>query len=328
MLTAYDFPTGRLCETTDVDITLVGDSLAQVCLGYDSTVKLTLDEMIHHCRAVGRGSKTPLLIADMPFGTYFNPEDAIRNAARLMREGGVEGVKMEGGLELVDTVRKLTAYGIPVIGHVGLMPQRHTSLGGYRARGGSAKDAERILTQALRLQEAGAFALVVEAVPGVVGTVIAERVNRIPVIGIGAGPHVNGQVLVVSDAIGVTPESPRFARRFAQVKDVAQLAIHRYVEAVKTRNFPNKDQNEIYGMRHQQRDIFWAATGFRGPKSSREPLDDKALPTSGTGVSPEPLGVSPEPFEEPVEDVQPGQTRFDADAMNHLKSLLHKHASS
>lgn len=147
MLTAYDFPTGRACETHNVDITLVGDSLAQVCLGYDSTTRLTLEEMLHHCRAVARGSKSPFLVADMPFGTYHTSiDDAVRNATRLVSEGGVEGVKIEGAKEVLDVVRRLTSVGIPVMAHVGLMPQRHTMFSGYKVQGRDARSAAAIST--------------------------------------------------------------------------------------------------------------------------------------------------------------------------------------
>ncbi|TFY50200.1 hypothetical protein EVJ58_g11145, partial [Rhodofomes roseus] len=156
MLTAYDFPTGRACEAHGVDITLVGDSLAQVCLGYDATTRLTLDEMVHHCRAVARGSKAPFLVADMPFGTYeAGVDDAVRNAVRLVREGGVDAVKIEGGVEVVDTVKRLTTVGIPVMGHIGLMPQRQAILSGYRVQGKSAEGALSLVDSALALEAAG-----------------------------------------------------------------------------------------------------------------------------------------------------------------------------
>ena len=182
MLTAYDFPTGRACEAYDIDIALVGDSLAQVCLGYDSTTRLTVDEMLHHCRAVSRGCKTPFLVADMPFGSYHaSEEEAIRNAVRMVREGGIEAIKMEGGGEIVSSVRRLTNMGIPVMAHVGLLPQRHTSLSGYRVQGKDAMSAKSVLHAAQALEDAGAFAIVLEAIPHRLGSCITEKLT-IPTI--------------------------------------------------------------------------------------------------------------------------------------------------
>ena len=202
VLTAYDFPTARACSAHPVDITLVGDSLAQVCLGYPSTTRLTLDEMLHHCRAVARGTTTPLLVADMPFGTYApGPRDAVRAAVRIIAEGHVEAVKLEGGQELVPHVSALTGIGIPVMAHIGLLPQRSTSLSGYRVQGRTATSAESLVRAALALEKAGAFAIVLEAMPSQLGEYITRTV-KIPTIGIGAGPGTNGQVLVWDDMLG------------------------------------------------------------------------------------------------------------------------------
>lgn len=241
MLTAYDFPTGRACEAHNVDITLVGDSLAQVCLGYDSTTRLTLDEMIHHCRAVSRGSKSPFLVADMPFGTYHaSTEDAIRNAVRLVRDGRAEGVKLEGGLEIADTVRALTRIGVPVMAHVGLLPQRHAMLSGYRVQGRDAHGALSVLESALALEDAGAFAIVLEAIPAPLGTYITRRLRHAPTIGIGAGAGTNGQVLVWDDVMGTwNGHKAKFVRRFGDVKDEVQKGVAGYVQAVKGRSFPS-----------------------------------------------------------------------------------------
>ncbi|RDX56691.1 hypothetical protein OH76DRAFT_1336407 [Lentinus brumalis] len=240
MLTAYDFPTGRACETHGVDITLVGDSLAQVCLGYDSTTRLTLDEMLHHIRAVARGSHAPLLVADMPFGTYLaSPEDAVRNAVRIVREGGADAVKLEGGLELVDTVRRLTSVGIPVMAHVGLLPQRHVALSGYRLQGRDAESALGVLKSALALEEAGAFAMVLEAIPHALGTYITQRLRHAATIGIGAGSGTDGQVLVWDDLMGTWHgHQAKFVRRFADVKSEVEKGIRAYSEAVRERSFP------------------------------------------------------------------------------------------
>lgn len=240
MLTAYDFPTGRACEAHNIDITLVGDSLAQVCLGYDSTTRLTLEEMLHHCRAVARGSKSPFLIADMPFGTYHTSvEDAVRNATRLVSEGGIEAVKIEGGLEVVDVVRRLTSVGIPVMAHVGLMPQRHTMFSGYKVQGRSAKGAASILETALALEEAGAFAFLLEAIPHKLGGYITSRLRRAPTIGIGAGSQTNGQVLVWDDMLGTwNGHKAKFVRHFGDVRGEIERGVRSYAEEVRARTFP------------------------------------------------------------------------------------------
>lgn len=248
MLTAYDYPTGRACDLHGIDITLVGDSLAQVCLGYDSTTSLTLDGMIHHCRAVARGSKNPMLVADMPYGTYHTGiDDTVRNAIRMVREGGVEGVKMEGGLEVVELVKKLTAFGIPVMGHVGLLPQRHTSLSGYRVQGRDAKGAVELARSALELEKAGAFSIVLEAVPHRLGQLITRRLS-VPTIGIGAGPSTSGQVLVWDDVMGTwSGHKAKFVRRFADVQSEARRGVTGYAAAVRERTFPDIE-TESYPM--------------------------------------------------------------------------------
>jgi len=240
VLTAYDFPTARQCEKNTIDICLVGDSLAQVCLGYDSTTRLTLDEMIHHCKAVGRGAKTPFLVADMPFGTYLSsPADAVRNAVRLIQDGGVESVKLEGGPEIIPTVQTLVSVGIPVMAHIGLLPQRHVSLSGYKIQGKDAKSAFDLLRAAKGLQSAGAWGIVLEAVPHALASHITETL-QIPTIGIGAGPGCSGQVLVWADAMGAwTGHQAKFVRRFAELGVAASEGVKAYIEAVQTGTFPN-----------------------------------------------------------------------------------------
>ncbi|KJA28764.1 hypothetical protein HYPSUDRAFT_128729 [Hypholoma sublateritium FD-334 SS-4] len=249
MVTAYDYPSALACSSSLLtDITLVGDSLAQVCLGYASTTQLTLDEMIHHAKAVARGTTHPFLVADMPFGSYYTSTDAaVANAVRLVQEGRVEGVKLEGGREIVDVVRRLTAVGIPVMAHVGLLPQRHSALSGYKVQGRSVEAARRVVGDALALEEAGAFAVLVEAVPQELGRYITERV-KVPTIGIGAGPGTSGQVLVADDLLGVwSGHKAKFVRRFAHLKDVRDGGIQSYCEAVRDGTFPHPD-TESYTM--------------------------------------------------------------------------------
>ncbi|KAL0955707.1 hypothetical protein HGRIS_001927 [Hohenbuehelia grisea] len=259
MLTAYDYPTAVACSSHAVDITLVGDSLAQVCLGYSSTTELTVSEMIHHTRAVARGTTHPLLIADMPFGSYHTGmEDALRNAVRLVQEGRVEGLKIEGGAEIAELVKKLTSVGIPVMAHVGLLPQRHTAMSGYKVQGRNHASAQRILEDALTLQEAGAFSMVVEAVPKELGQYLTEKL-RIPTIGIGAGPHTDGQVLVWDDMMNTwNGHKAKFVRRFANVKAERDVGVASYCEAVRARAFPDP-QAESYSADKSEWELFLAS---------------------------------------------------------------------
>ena len=241
VLTAYDYPTSLRSENNDIDVCLVGDSLAQVCLGYSSTTRLTLDEMIHHCKAVSRGAKTPFLVADMPFGTYHTgTEDAVKNAVRLIQEGRVEAVKLEGGEEIAKTVHALTSMGIPTMAHVGLLPQRHTSLSGYRVQGKDRSSAISVLKAAQALEKAGAFSIVLEAIPHLLAGFITQSL-KIPTIGIGAGPSCSGQVLVHDDAVGVwSGHKAKFVRRFADVGTVSNSGVAAYATAVRQREFPLK----------------------------------------------------------------------------------------
>ncbi|KAH7883250.1 ketopantoate hydroxymethyltransferase [Phlebopus sp. FC_14] len=256
VLTAYDFPTARACSTHPVDITLVGDSLAQVCLGYSSTTRLTLDEMLHHCRAVARGTTTPFLVGDMPFGTYASSvRDATLAAVRMVQEGRVEGVKLEGGEEIVPHVKALTQMGIPVMAHIGLLPQRHTALSGYRVQGRTADSARALLRAALALEDAGAFSMVLEAMPSPLGAFITEQVN-VPTIGIGAGPGTNGQVLVWDDMMGTWGgHKAKFVRHFGDVRREVAKGIEGYVEAVRNGSFPDPDR-EGYAIDHAEWEKF------------------------------------------------------------------------
>ncbi|KAJ7594859.1 ketopantoate hydroxymethyltransferase [Mycena floridula] len=249
MLTAYDYSTGLACSANQsIDITLVGDSLAQVCLGYSSTTHLTLSEMIHHARAVARGTTYPLLIADMPFGSYHvSVDDAVRNAVQLVQQGQVEGLKLEGGQEIVDVVRKLTSVGIPVMAHVGLLPQRHVSLSGYRVQGKDAENAQKVLDDVLALEEAGAFSVVLEAIPSELAKYLTERL-RIPSIGIGAGPWTDGQVLVWDDAVGTwSGHKAKFVRRFGDLRAARDVAVDGFAQSVRNRTFPDEER-ESYTM--------------------------------------------------------------------------------
>ncbi|KAF9477894.1 ketopantoate hydroxymethyltransferase [Pholiota conissans] len=253
MVTAYDYPSALACSSSLLtDITLVGDSLAQVCLGYASTTQLTLDEMIHHAKAVARGTTHPFLVADMPFGSYYTSvNDAVANAVRLMQEGRVEGVKLEGGREIADVVRRLTSVGIPVMAHVGLLPQRHSALSGYKVQGRSVEAARKVVQDALALEEAGAFAIVVEAVPQELGKYVTSRL-KIPTIGIGAGPDTSGQVLVCDDLLGVwAGHKAKFVRRFSNLKEVRDKGVNSYCEAVRAGTFPDRVA-ESYTMDHTE----------------------------------------------------------------------------
>ncbi|KAJ3021979.1 hypothetical protein HKX48_007357 [Thoreauomyces humboldtii] len=239
MITAHDYPSAMLADRAAVDVCLVGDSLAMVALGYDNTNQVTLDEMLHHCRAVARGATTPFLVGDLPFGTYeTSPSQALDSAIRMIREGRMEAVKLEGGQELAPTIRKITSVGIPVLAHVGLTPQRATSLGGFRVQGKTATRAVSLLRDALAVQEAGAFAVVLEAIPELVAREITDRL-RIPTVGIGAGLACSGQVLVQLDALGVYDRlSPRFCKTYAQIGQLSTRALEDYVADVRERRFP------------------------------------------------------------------------------------------
>jgi 3-methyl-2-oxobutanoate hydroxymethyltransferase len=239
-LTAYDYPTARLADEAGVDVILVGDSLGMVVLGYESTLPVTLDEMIHHTRAVRRGTRRALVVADMPYGSYHtdNP-DSLRNAVRFVKEAGAEAVKVEGGERRLELISRLTEAEIPVMGHVGLTPQSVNALGGYRVQGKSPDAAEQLLRDAHAVEAAGAFAVVLEAVPRELAAQITREL-RIPTIGIGAGPECDGQILVVHDMLGLTfNPAPKFARQYANVGEIISGAVREYCDDVRNGSFPS-----------------------------------------------------------------------------------------
>ena len=239
-LTAVDYPTARLADEAGIDLILVGDSLAMTVLGYDSTLPITVDEMLHHAKAVRRGTKRALLVADMPFGSYHvSPEDTVRNALRFVQEAGAEAVKLEGGSHRASLVEQLTRAEIPVVGHIGLTPQSLHRMGGYKVQGRSAPAIEALLADAAALEGAGAIALVVEGVPREVAARITRSLS-IPVIGIGAGPDCDGQILVFHDLCTLTFAPPaKFVRRFTDAGAQLRDALTAYRDAVTARTFPN-----------------------------------------------------------------------------------------
>jgi len=239
MVTAYDYPTARLVDESGIDTVLVGDSAGNVVLGYPDTIPVTVEELLHHTRAVRRGVRRALLIGDMPFMSYnVSVEQAIANAGRFLKEAGAEAVKVEGGGWVGKTVTAMVEAGIPVVGHLGLTPQTASMLGGYRVQGRTAESARKIVEDALALQQAGAFLLVLECVPDRLGELISKRLE-IPVIGIGAGPDTDGQVLVFHDLVGIQSGfAPKFVKRYAKVGDEIRSAVTRYCQEVKDRTFP------------------------------------------------------------------------------------------
>ena len=239
-LTAYDYPTARLVDEAGVDVVLVGDSMAMVVLGYESTLPLTMEESLHHSKAVRRGVQRALVVADMPFGTYQGDvNEALKNAVRFVKEAGAEAVKVEGGERRLEVIARLTEAEIPVMGHVGLTPQSVHAMGGYRVQGKTAGGAEQLLRDARAVEAAGAFAIVLEGIPRELAAEITRSV-RIPTIGIGAGPDCDGQILVLHDLLGLTfQEPPKFARRYANVGEVISQAVREYCADVHSGSFPS-----------------------------------------------------------------------------------------
>lgn len=244
MLTAYDATFARLLDRSGVDAILVGDSLGMVIQGHTSTLPVTVDHVIYHCAAVRQGAKRALLIGDMPFGSYqISPEDALRNAFRMVKEGGCEAVKLEGGERVVEAARRLVDAGVPVMGHVGLTPQSVNQLGGHRIQGREEEDAERIHRDALLLQEAGCFSIVLEGIP----QALAARVSRslhIPTVGIGAGPDCDGQVLVIYDLLGMDERfTPKFLKKFEDFSMRIGSAVETYLGEVRSGAFPGPENS-------------------------------------------------------------------------------------
>ncbi len=242
MVTAYDYPSGRLADAAGVDVVLVGDSAAMTVLGHDSTVPATMDEMIMLARATARGARRPIVIGDMPFGSFqVSDEEAVRNGVRFVKEASVEAVKVEGAGPTLDRVRALVGAGIPVMGHVGLTPQSATMLGGFRALGRPADKARELLADARALEEAGCFSIVLEAVPARVAERVTEALE-VPTIGIGSGPRCDGQVLVLHDVLGLYEgRSPRFVKRYAEIGEEIRGALERFAADVRSGVFPEDE---------------------------------------------------------------------------------------
>ena len=244
MLTAYDYPLGLMAAESGVDIVLVGDSLGMVVLGLEGTVAVTMEDMIHHIKAVVRGCKGPLIVGDMPFMSYnTSPREAIANAGRLMKEGGCDAVKLEGGCDFAPTIAAIVKAGIPVQGHIGLTPQTASALGGFKTQGKDAAAAKQIIDDATALEDAGVFSMILEAVPAPLGKLVADAVN-VPVIGIGAGPDVDGQVLVFHDVVGLFDRFvPKFVKQYADVRKIIVAALKEYNRDVLEGRFPGPEHS-------------------------------------------------------------------------------------
>ncbi|MEP6694120.1 MAG: 3-methyl-2-oxobutanoate hydroxymethyltransferase [Chloroflexota bacterium] len=244
MMTAYDAAFARLVEAAGIDIILVGDSLGMVVLGYPNTVPVTMDDMVRHAAAVSRGASRPLLIGDMPFGSYqTGPADALRNAARFLKEAGMDAVKLEGGHETVPLVRALVENGIAVMAHVGLTPQRVAQFGGFKTQAKSARAARQLIDNAVALEDAGAFSIVLESIPAPVAAMVTERIS-IPTIGIGAGVDCDGQVLVLHDVLGLYGDfKPKFAKRYAEIGTAVVDALRAFDSDVREGRFPDAEHS-------------------------------------------------------------------------------------
>ncbi|MCL1980844.1 MAG: 3-methyl-2-oxobutanoate hydroxymethyltransferase [Proteobacteria bacterium] len=252
-ITTYDYPFAKLADATGIDIALVGDSLGMVVLGYPDTVSVTMEEMLHHSKAVVRGIEHALVVADMPFGSYNSSiPQAIGNANRLLKEGRVDAVKLEGGLAMAETVAAIVRAGIPVQGHIGLTPQTATSLGGFKVQGKSAEAARQLIDDARALEDAGCFSIVLEAIPAPLAEQITKAV-AIPTIGIGAGPGCDGQVLVIHDLIGLYDRFvPKFVKQYATINEQVVAALSQYKTEVESRAFP--DEAHSFAMKSEELD--------------------------------------------------------------------------
>ena len=272
MVTAYDHPSARAADAAGVDAILVGDSLGMVVLGYDDTLRVTMDDMLHHARAVARARTAALRVGDMPFLSYqADVAEAVRNAGRFLSDGGMDAVKLEGGRERARTVRAIVEAGIPVMGHLGLTPQSIRALGGYRVQGATAEAARRVLDDALRLEDAGCFAIVLEGIPDRVATLVTSRLG-VPTIGIGAGAACDGQVLVWHDLLGWEERiSPRFVKRYAAMAEEARGALGRYAADVRERRFPAAEH--VYPIADAEWERLQAGLAARPPAARRpEPV--------------------------------------------------------
>ncbi len=244
MITAYDYTSARIVENAGVDIILVGDSLGQVVLGYDSTVPVTMNDMLHHIKSVVRGTDKVHIVGDLPFMSYqASRSDAIRNAGRILKEGGAQSVKLEGGRHVTKTMRRIIQAGIPVMAHIGLTPQAVNQLGGYRIQGRTTRAAVELIEDAKAVEDAGAYSIVLEGVPSQLAQLVTERLS-IPTIGIGAGVHCDGQVQVFHDMMGLyTDFTPKHARKYAHLAELMKDAVSEYIEDVRNLSFPSEDES-------------------------------------------------------------------------------------
>lgn len=252
ILTAYDYPTAKILDEVGVEAILVGDSLGNTVLGYENTLNVTMGEMLHHSKAVARATENTFVIGDMPFISYqASVEKAVQNAGRFVKEANLEAVKVEGGKESTKQIEKIIEAGIPVMGHLGLTPQRILRFGKYRIRGKSAEEAQKIINDAQKLEEAGAFSIVLESIPSELGKTITEKID-IPTIGIGAGPHCDGQVLVLHDILGLSELSPKFVKKYEDLSASIEKAVEKFRDEVKSEKFP--DSEHSYSMSKEELD--------------------------------------------------------------------------
>lgn len=250
MLTAYDYSMAAMVDEAGIDMILVGDSLGNVVLGYENTLPVTMEDMIHHTKTVSRASKNAMVVADMPFLSYhISREEAVRNAGRLIQEGGAQSVKLEGGIERVDTVKAILDAQIPVVGHIGLTPQSVIQLGGFKVQGKDVETANRLIKDARALEEAGAFCIVMECVPTPLAKKVSEEIS-VPTIGIGGGPYCDGQVLVINDMLGMFKgHIPKFVKKFANLEPIIMEALKAYKEEVEAGTFPAEEHG--FGMKEE-----------------------------------------------------------------------------